>query len=111
MKSLISSFQSGRVAIAGFLLFTALAPGAHAGLYDSYGNFTWGNASQFEILTLGSGSSGGFTLTAPSGSTGYEVTGNVGIAGTSSTFSISGNADLYGNVYLNTGDQVTKTGA
>ena len=112
MKPSICSFLFGRIAIAVSLLFAVLAPAAYAvSLYDTSGNFTWGNASQFEILTLGSGTSGGFTLSAPSGSTGYEITGNVGIAGTSSNFNISGSADVNGTIYLNTGDKVIKSGA
>jgi len=99
------------LSIPSILVMSLAAEVRATSLYDSLGNFVWGAAAQFEILTLGSSSDGGLNLSAPSGSAGYEVTGNVGIAGTSSSLSISGSADILGNVYLNTGDSVSKTGS
>lgn len=112
MKASGSLQNLWRILIVPSILIGSFAPKAHAAsLYDSMGNFLWGAAAQFEILTLGSYSNGGFTLTAPSGSSGYEITGNVGIAGSYSSLSISGSADILGNVYLRSGDTVSQSGS
>jgi hypothetical protein len=114
MKTHIRGFGEVRLAMLGLMsVLGTLSSVSGADLFSQTGVDlgTAGRTKQWAVLTLGSGLDGGLNISAPKGANGDEVVGPVGIAGTGSSLVLSGQGNILGNAFLNTGNAFSKIGA